>query len=32
VSGQVALIRTLNTQLDELGEVVASHFWPAPGR
>jgi len=26
VSGQVALIRTLNTQLDELGDVVASHF------
>jgi Transposase IS116/IS110/IS902 family len=26
VSGQVALIRALNTQIDELGEVVASHF------
>jgi transposase len=26
VSGQVALIRALNNQIDELGEVVASHF------
>jgi len=26
VSGQVGLIRALNTQIDELGEVVASHF------
>jgi transposase len=26
VSGQVAVIRALNTQINELGEVVASHF------
>jgi transposase len=31
VSAQVALIRALNAQIEELGEVVAAHFWPSPG-
>jgi hypothetical protein len=26
VSGKVAMIRALNAQIDELGEVVAGHF------
>jgi hypothetical protein len=32
VTGQVALIRALNAQIEELGEVVGRLFWPAPGR
>lgn len=31
VTAQVALIATLNEQIDILGQVVGEHFWPAPG-
>ena len=32
VTSQVAIIAALNAQIDQLGEVVAAPFWPAPGR
>ena len=32
VSSQVQLINILNIEIEQLGEVVARAFWPAPGR
>jgi hypothetical protein len=32
VASEVAVITTMNLQIDRLGAVVGNHFWQTPGR